>query len=167
MATNDLQKMKLQFFYLKFTSLLPFQIKWSIVSGQSEFDFWYTDMVAAHAIYDATLLVWKEKIVHNAVPPTTAVHQLLKDEVVNTYAGPFSGAKDIKAKDWQPHIRVMPHAEYPSGSACICTAFSEAMQQLTGSDAISIPAATTTMFPGELLSLIETWEFFQTTNSQT
>eukprot|EP00581_Thalassiosira_minuscula_P018407 CAMPEP_0183724520 /NCGR_PEP_ID=MMETSP0737-20130205/17982_1 /TAXON_ID=385413 /ORGANISM="Thalassiosira miniscula, Strain CCMP1093" /LENGTH=129 /DNA_ID=CAMNT_0025955127 /DNA_START=78 /DNA_END=467 /DNA_ORIENTATION=- len=32
----------------------------------------------------------------------------------------------------------MPHAEYPSGSACICTAFAEAMKQITGKDDIGI-----------------------------
>lgn len=33
----------------------------------------------------------------------------------------------------------MPHAEYPSGSACICTAFAETLQLLTGKDDIAMP----------------------------
>lgn len=30
-----------------------------------------------------------------------------------------------QAKDWVPYIRVMPHAEYPSGSGCICLAVAQ------------------------------------------
>ncbi len=48
---------------------------------------------------------------HNAVRPTTVVHEILGDKMVDTYAGPFEGAKKIKAKDWQPFIPIMPHGE--------------------------------------------------------
>lgn len=78
--------------------------------------------------------MWKEKVVHNAVRPTTVVHEIINDDIVETYAGPFQGTAEIKGTDWQPYIRTMPHAEYPSGSACICTVYAETLQLLTGTD---------------------------------
>ena len=30
----------------------------------------------------------------------------------------------------------MPHAEYPSGSACLCEGFSQLMRLITGSDIV-------------------------------
>ena len=44
----------------------------------------------------------------------------LGDELVETYAGPDRGVATIKAEEWQPFIRTMPHSEYPSASSCIC-----------------------------------------------
>lgn len=82
-------------------------------------------------------------MVYDLARPTTVVHTLLKDQMVESYAGPNEGSKLIKAQDWQPHVRVMPHSEYPSGSACICTAFSETMTLLSGSNDISVPVIHT------------------------
>ena len=84
-------------------------------------------MVLVNTMYDAILLVWKGKIVHNAVRPTNVVHKPFGDEVIDTYAGSFMvmGSAELKAKEWQPFVRSMPHSEFPSGSACVCTAFAE------------------------------------------
>jgi len=133
MAT-DKKKMELELFDSKFTSLLPMQIEWTVKNKFSSFDFWFYDMALVTAMYDATMLVWREKVSFNAVRPPTVVHELKGDKKVKTYGGPFVGAKKIKAFDWQPYIRTMPHAEYPSGSSCVCTAYAEVMQLLTGKD---------------------------------
>jgi len=147
MATNDTQKMLIEFFDSKFTSILPLQIEWGIINGFDQFDFWLNDMVLVNSLYDATMLVWKKKIEENAVRPTTVVHGLIDEQEVLTYAGPSEGIKSVKGKDWQPYIRTMPHAEYPSGSACICTAFAETLQLLSeGSDTIS-PLPLVRQFP--------------------
>ncbi|VEU38101.1 unnamed protein product [Pseudo-nitzschia multistriata] len=140
-ATDDQKKAEVEAYDSKFTSLLPMQINWSIATGVSSFEFWYMDMALVTAMYDATMLVWREKVVHDAVRPTTVVHALKGDEEVTTYAGPYEGSKTIRASDWQPFIRTMPHAEYPSGSSCICTAYAETLQALTGSDDTGIPAS--------------------------
>lgn len=62
---------------------------------------------------DVVILSWKEKIRWDRIRPTSLV-QLLDDKQVTSFAGTHD------AKDWVPLIRVMPHAEYPSGSGCIC-----------------------------------------------
>eukprot|EP00545_Synedropsis_sp_CCMP1620_P002929 CAMPEP_0119010050 /NCGR_PEP_ID=MMETSP1176-20130426/4758_1 /TAXON_ID=265551 /ORGANISM="Synedropsis recta cf, Strain CCMP1620" /LENGTH=514 /DNA_ID=CAMNT_0006962645 /DNA_START=57 /DNA_END=1601 /DNA_ORIENTATION=- len=67
---------------------------------------------------DVVILSWKEKIRWNRVRPTSLV-QALGDEQVESFAGSHA------ARDWVPYIRVMPHAEYPSGSACICLGVAE------------------------------------------
>ena len=33
----------------------------------------------------------------------------------------------MNAEDFEPYIRTMPHAEYPSGSSCVCEGFRRAM----------------------------------------
>lgn len=44
----------------------------------------------------------------------------LGDEFVETYAGPDEGVQTIRADEWMPFIRTMPHSEFPSASACLC-----------------------------------------------
>ena len=68
--------------------------------------------------HDVVLLAWKEKVRHDRIRPTSVV-QALGDEEISSFAGTH------KAKDWVPFIRVMPHAEYPSGSGCICLAVAQ------------------------------------------
>ena len=111
MATNDRQKAMIEFYDSKFTSLLPMMIEFSIRRGDDELNFWFGDMVTVNTMYDAMLLVWKEKVRHNAVRPTNVVHELLGDEIVSSYAGPFEGVQELQAKDWQPFIRTMPHGK--------------------------------------------------------
>jgi hypothetical protein len=65
-------------------------------------------MALVTAIYDATMLVWREKVVFDAVRPTTVIHALKREEEFETYAGPFAGSQTIKELDWQPYIRTMP-----------------------------------------------------------
>lgn len=67
---------------------------------------------------DAVAVTWKEKIRHNAIRPTSRVQQAESfkgDDVMKWYDGTM-----VSKEDWTPYIRVMPHAEYPSGSASIC-----------------------------------------------
>jgi len=174
MATNDTQKMLIEYFDSKFTSLLPLQIGWSLMKGLDLFDFWFYELAFVNAMYDATMLVWKEKVEQNAVRPTTVVHGLVDEQEVITYAGPFQGAKEVKGNDWQPYIRTMPHAEYPSGSACVCTAFAETLQLLSeDSDTISpplqkvFPAGSSLMEPGttpasDIAVTFNTWSEIET-----
>mmetsp|Transcript_131 Transcript_131/g.470 ORF Transcript_131/g.470 Transcript_131/m.470 type:complete len:555 (+) Transcript_131:90-1754(+) len=82
---------------------------------------WYS-MVYTTAEYDAVIVAWKEKVRHSLVRPTSVIRDYDRNnsETVEAYAGPFRGVRAITKRDWQPYIRVMPHAEYPSGTGCIC-----------------------------------------------
>ncbi len=109
MASDDKKKASIEFFDSKFTSILPLQIGWSVMNRLSLFDFWYYDVAIVTAMYDATMLVWREKVAFNAVRPTTVVAALRGEEKVESYAGPYVGAPQmVKGVDWKPYIRTMP-----------------------------------------------------------
>jgi hypothetical protein len=76
--------------------------------------------------HDAILQAWREKVRFDRVRPTTVI-QRWNNDVINTFNGDPSSTEpeDIKARDFQSFIRVMPHSEYPSGSASLCTAYAE------------------------------------------
>ena len=91
--------------------------------------------------YDAVLHAWRAKRDFDLVRPTTVI-QSWGNDIINTFAGmetvveqdvvdgsvksyqrPVVGP--LVARDFQAFLRVMPHSEFPSGSACICTAYHE------------------------------------------
>ena len=49
------------------------------------------------------------------------VQEFLSGEMTDNWARGVDGTSSYPAEQWTPYIRVMPHGEYPSGSACICT----------------------------------------------
>merc|ERR1712176_1510107 len=78
------------------------------------------------AEYDAIIQAWHEKAYHDLVRPTTIIKHW-DDDDITTYGGDddILGPVNIKARDFEAYIRVMPHAEFPSGSSCLCTAYME------------------------------------------
>ena len=90
----------------------------------------------ASSEHDVVLLAWKEKIRHDLIRPTSVV-QALGEEMVTSFAGTH------EAKDWVPFIRVMPHAEYPSGSGCICLAVAQYIDEFL-SDQYGVDSIATT-----------------------
>jgi len=80
----------------------------------------------SNAEYEATLMAWRAKVLHDLVRPTTIIKRWGSD-VLNTFGGDKSvdGPVDIAARDFEAFLRVMPHSEYPSGSSCICTGYTE------------------------------------------
>lgn len=76
--------------------------------------------------FDAMVTVWKEKLRHDLVRPTGQTMEFLfGDSNVKVSGGAGKGTVSIKAREWQPYIRTMPHSEYPSASACACSAIVE------------------------------------------
>jgi len=70
--------------------------------------------------YDGILVAWKEKVRHNLIRPTTWIQRNWANKAITTWAGPLAGVKSIKGKEFETWVRVMPHSEYISGSACLC-----------------------------------------------
>ena len=75
--------------------------------------------------YDAIILAWKEKVAFDLVRPTTWIQEEMSDVDIETFAGPFQGVQTIKGRNFESYVRVMPHSEYVSGSACLCQALME------------------------------------------
>jgi len=68
------------------------------------------------AEHDAVVITWREKVRHSLVRPTSYSKHVVEERMVDYWTG-----EKVSTKMWHPFIRVMPHAEYPSGSASICT----------------------------------------------
>mmetsp|Transcript_3099 Transcript_3099/g.6823 ORF Transcript_3099/g.6823 Transcript_3099/m.6823 type:complete len:548 (+) Transcript_3099:302-1945(+) len=76
--------------------------------------------------YDGLLVTWREKVDHDLVRPTTVIRKWGGD-MLDTFSGDKSkdGPMKIAARDFQAFQRVMPHSEYPSASACLCTTYAQ------------------------------------------
>jgi len=89
---------------------------------------------------DAVAVTWKEKIRHNAVRPTSRVQQAKSFTGVDEMT--WYDGSTIEKEDWTPYIRVMPHAEYPSGSASICWSIADYvdayMKDVMGKDSLEV-----------------------------
>ena len=69
--------------------------------------------------FGAFVLAWQVR--HDLPRPPSVIDDKLGDKTFTTYAGPDEEEpQEIKASEWEPFIRTMPHSEFPSGSACIC-----------------------------------------------
>merc|ERR1719336_2823683 len=103
--------------------MIQFYFRKKINPTFEEFNFFLLGLSAAEE--DALVQVWREKVRHDSIRPTTVI-QSWGDEEVVTYAGdPSPGPRPIAAKDFEAFIRVMPHSEFPSGSSCLCSAYVE------------------------------------------
>ena len=55
---------------------------------------------------------------HDLVRPTTRIQDQMTDEQFDTWVK-GKGTQTLQGKEFESFIRVMPHAEFPSGSSCI------------------------------------------------
>lgn len=107
------------------------------------------------ASFDAMVAVWNEKLRHDAVRPTGQAMEFLFGQEKFTVAGkPYGPSVRIKAGEWQPYIRAMPHSEFPSASSCACSALIEhALTVTKGRDVfpynVTFPKGSSRYFPGE------------------
>lgn len=130
---DDFKKATIQAFDGKLTSLFPLYGQYFSRIGVAldSFEFLLRETMVIVALYDSLIVVWKEKVRYDKVRPPTIIHYLLGSRRVRTYAGPYQGTQFIPANEWEPYIRTMPHAEFPSGSACSCGAFARMMKLIT------------------------------------
>lgn len=113
--------------------------------------------LAANMItYDATVLAWKEKVRLDATRPTGKTMKLLfGNRRFTVWGGPRKKPMNITAGEWQPYIRTMPHAEFPSGSSCLCEALVEhALIMTKGKNdlpyVIKFPRGSSAFYPGQV-----------------
>lgn len=66
-------------------------------------------------LYDSMMLVWREKLRHDAVRPACLDRSILDTSVT-------------------PALRTMPHSEYPSASACFLHVFLDALRVFEGDE---------------------------------
>eukprot|EP01084_Bolivina_argentea_P201236 344012_1 len=124
LATNDTQKMLVEFFDNKLSvrGMIGLALLRQYPDSISYEDFVNYVIGISLSEHDALLQSWNQKIEFDLIRPTTVI-QRKNTEKITTYGGPYQGIKTFEAKDFEPYIRVMPHSEYPSGSACLCQSY--------------------------------------------
>ena len=106
-----------------------------LVRGTLQFNFFLKGSFEESLLYlhgldmvehDALANAWREKVKHDLVRPTTII-QRWGDDLLDTYNGDPTSTDSsmIRARDFQAYIRVMPHSEYPSASACLCKSYAD------------------------------------------
>ena len=116
---DDAKKMEIEFFDDKLR--VGFTFVGTIAQQGASFEQILNFVVGYTAVeYETILLAWKEKVEYNLIRPTTWIQKNLSEETFETWAGPYAGVGEIKGKNFEAYVRVMPHSEYVSGSACLC-----------------------------------------------
>ena len=70
--------------------------------------------------FDSGVVVWKSKLLNSRIRPQSVVQQLYPDERLTINDG-----VEVWGRHFQSLIRVMPHSEFPSASACLCQAIKD------------------------------------------
>lgn len=118
-------------------SFLPF---YSNRLGLSEWQETFIQLAQFIAQHDSIVVAWKEKVRINAVRPTTMIHKFFSGQLINVFISEENGAGRIPGVAYKPLLPVQSHAEFPSGSAMLCTTGLDALQTALDDVAnISIP----------------------------
>eukprot|EP00178_Gracilaria_changii_P003176 TRINITY_DN1464_c0_g1_i1.p1 TRINITY_DN1464_c0_g1~~TRINITY_DN1464_c0_g1_i1.p1 ORF type:complete len:530 (-),score=113.08 TRINITY_DN1464_c0_g1_i1:514-2103(-) len=110
------------------------------------------------ASFDSLITAWKEKRRVDAIRPTGQTMKFLfGNRKFKVWGGPGKKPVLIKAGEWQPYIRTMPHSDIPSGSSCSCTAVVEyALANTKGRDffpyKFTVPKGSSKFYPGQVPS---------------
>jgi hypothetical protein len=151
---TDTQKMTAEMFNDKFLAI-GFAATGTAI-GQKGLDVEQTVHFVATveiAIFDVSIAVWHQKARFDAVRPLSAIRYLYGNKRVTAWGGPGKGTvDDITGREWRGYLNAPNHPEYPSGSAALCQAFSQAARRYFGTDAIQIavpwPAGSSKVEPG-------------------
>ena len=136
---TDRLKAEVEYFDPKLSSLGLLEVQYFLRTGFSldSFEFISLDTAIFATVYESVIVAWKEKVFHDRARPTSYIQTIFDTEIVYSYLGNTDKvAGNIMANTWQAYARVMPHAEFPSGSSCLCTSFAKAMTKILGSDSV-------------------------------
>lgn len=134
---TDHQKALAEFFNNKPNSLGTVGVFVAFARGFTLDQFVHERFLTGVATFDAGIVTWQEKAIHDAVRPITAIKYLYGNTRVTAWGGPGKGTvSDILGSEWQPYLETADHPEYPSGSACFCAAHAQASRRLLGSDSL-------------------------------
>jgi hypothetical protein len=150
---TDYQKMVAELFDNKLLSL-GFSALFMSQSRNLTFDeFVHYDFLTNMAAFDAAIILWNEKVRHDAVRPVTAIRHLYGNRPVTAWGGPGKGTRsDLPASQWRSYLGTADHPEYPSGSAGFCAAHAQASRRYFGSNDfgwfVPTPAGSSRVEPG-------------------
>ncbi|CAM9971823.1 unnamed protein product [Ascophyllum nodosum] len=157
---DNFKRAAIDFFDNKLGSLILLKILFFLKNANeyTPLDFYQVTVEVQLAIYNSVVLVWKEKVRHDLPRPPSVIDYKLGDKTFTTYAGPDEEEpQEIKASEWEPFIRTMPHSEFPSASACMCQAFAEQVAHFLGSDKIEDSIDVTELMGLEEMKGFSSW----------
>ena len=151
-ALTDEQKMTAELFDNKIRGL-GFSALFIAVSRNLTLDeFVHYDFLTNMAAFDGGIAAWQEKDRYDTVRPVSAIHWLYRGRSVQGWGGPGRGTVTLPAEEWRSYLNTANHPEYPSGSACFCSAHAQASRRYLGSDAfgwsVSAPSGSSVFEPG-------------------
>ena len=167
---TEMQKLKAELFDNKIISLGLSAVIESANRNQSLLEFVQLDFLTNMAAFDAGIFIWQEKREHDAVRPFSAIREIYGDDEVFAYSGdPLTGPTLLPASEWNSYLEEADHPEYPSASACFCSAHTTSARLFFGDDNIffptEFPAGSSRVEPGstpatDTTVLYETWTDF-------
>jgi hypothetical protein len=109
-----------------------------------------------NAMFDASIVVWDNKLAYNSVRPISAIRKVFNGQQVSAWAGPGLGTQLIDGGTWHPYKpRYFPTPPFPaflSGHATFSAAWAETMKLFKGSDnfgfSVTVPAGSSIAEPG-------------------
>ena len=108
--------------------------------------FCHFAMALTAADYDAIILAWKAKVEFDLIRPTTVIKEEFgPNRMITTWAP--GGVQTFPASDFEALVRVMPHSEYVSGSACLFTAQKDFILGYLAAIGVSDPSDFPIVFP--------------------
>ncbi|KAL6072155.1 Vanadium-dependent haloperoxidase [Balamuthia mandrillaris] len=115
----------------------------------------HTDFYLNQALWNAAILSWSEKLKFDSVRPVSAIRYLKDNQNILGWGGPGKGTVVMKGREWQSYLKTMQHSEFPSGSACFCTAMVGALTRMFGEEQANsfnytwtFPAGSSVIEPG-------------------
>jgi hypothetical protein len=149
---TDEQKMTAEMFNNKLISL-GFSQRFVALSRHFDLDttvhFMFTSETAA---WDAGIVSWHNKVTFDSVRPVSAIRHIYGNNPITAWGGPGKGTVTMPANQWKSYINTADHPEYPSASACFCSAYAQAARRFLGSDTlgwtVTEPKGSSTFEPG-------------------
>jgi hypothetical protein len=164
------QKLKAEIFDNKIESLGVSAVFAAVSQGLSLLEFIHLDFLTNMAAFDAGIVIWQEKTRHDAVRPFSAIEYIYRDHPVTAWGGVGRGTvNNLPANEWKAYLEEADHPEYPSASACFCSAHAESARRFLGSDQLGFevtrPAGSSRVEPGitpsaETVIRWDTWSEF-------
>ena len=149
---TDIQKMTAELFNNKITSLGFAALFVSQTRNFTIDQFVQYDFLTNLAAFDGGIATWDNKYRYDAVRPFTAIHYLYGNSNVTAWGGPGKGTVVMPGSDWTSYLGVADHPEYPSGSACFCSAHAQASRRFLGTDdfgwSVAAPKGSSVVEPG-------------------
>eukprot|EP00798_Chlamydomonas_sp_ICE-L_P011657 gene11657-34366_t len=134
-ALTDRQKMASELFDSKILAFGGVPTGLHTTAGRGTwnvYDYAANFMGLHGGIVDTLFSTWNQKLKFNAVRPASAIHYLYPDTNITAYAGVGMGTRTFPGGQWQSYLRTMPHADFPSYTACVCQAYAEFMERALG-----------------------------------